>query len=172
MQRPTTLPSSTSRAGNSVVVPLRLSSWVIVPHLPAFSGRPGWVRSSAWIRLFSSIESTTACGRVHVQADDVLDLLGEGRVVGALEGADAVRLQPVRFPDPLHCAGRRQPSGRPRGRSNGSLPPAVPRTAAPAPSPPSPPTAAPCRVCASCHAASRRRPLSQTAAASATPPAG
>src|SRR3954453_24129981 len=24
-------------------------SWVIVPALPGFSGRPGWVRSSAWI---------------------------------------------------------------------------------------------------------------------------
>src|ERR1700735_1308009 len=27
---------------------------------PRFSGRPGWVRSSAWIWLFSSMETTTA----------------------------------------------------------------------------------------------------------------
>ena len=36
-------------------------SWVIVRHFPGLSGRPGCVRSSAWIWLFSSIETTTAC---------------------------------------------------------------------------------------------------------------
>ena len=30
------------------------------PSWPGFSGRPGWVRSSAWIWLFSSTDSTTA----------------------------------------------------------------------------------------------------------------
>jgi hypothetical protein len=30
-----------------VVVPLRLSSWVMVPARPRFMGRPGWVRSWA-----------------------------------------------------------------------------------------------------------------------------
>src|SRR5437763_8517594 len=36
---------------------------VVVGHgsaLPDLSGRPGWVRSSAWIWLFSSIDNTTA----------------------------------------------------------------------------------------------------------------
>ena len=33
---------------------------VMVPRFPGLSGRPGWVRSSAWIWLFSSIDSTTA----------------------------------------------------------------------------------------------------------------
>jgi hypothetical protein len=33
----------------------------MVPARPFFIGRPGWVRSSAWIWLFSSIDSTTAC---------------------------------------------------------------------------------------------------------------
>ena len=33
--------------------------------------------------------------RVDVEADNVLNLLGKGRVVGFLEGADAMRLQPV-----------------------------------------------------------------------------
>jgi hypothetical protein len=42
--------------------------------------------------------------RVHVEADDVLDLGGEVRVVGPLEGADAVRLQAVDLPDALHGA--------------------------------------------------------------------
>src|SRR5918993_1405585 len=32
----------------------------MVPARPRFMGRPGWVRSSAWIWLFSSIDSTTA----------------------------------------------------------------------------------------------------------------
>ncbi len=61
MLRPMTVPSSTFSAAKSVVVPCRLQSWVIVPARPFFIGRPGWVRSSAWIRLFSSTESTMAC---------------------------------------------------------------------------------------------------------------
>jgi hypothetical protein len=43
-------------------------------------------------------------GRVHVEADDVLDLLDELRIVGALERANAVRLQPMRLPQALHGA--------------------------------------------------------------------
>ncbi len=34
---------------------------VIVPQRPGLSGKPGWVRSSAWIWLFSSTHRTTAC---------------------------------------------------------------------------------------------------------------
>jgi hypothetical protein len=41
MQRPTTVPSSTFKAANSVVVPWRLPSCVMVPHLPSFNGSPG-----------------------------------------------------------------------------------------------------------------------------------
>jgi hypothetical protein len=40
----------------------RAVAFAAVGHRPAFSGlsgRPGWVRSSAWISLFSSIETTT-----------------------------------------------------------------------------------------------------------------
>ena len=32
-----------------------------VPQRPRFIGSPGWVRSSAWIWLFSSTDSTRAC---------------------------------------------------------------------------------------------------------------
>src|SRR3954447_20663747 len=32
----------------------------MVPQRPFFSGRPGWVRSSAWIWLFSSTANTSA----------------------------------------------------------------------------------------------------------------
>jgi hypothetical protein len=42
-----------SVAAISVVVQLRLWSWVIVVQRPFFSGKPGWVRSRAWIWLFS-----------------------------------------------------------------------------------------------------------------------
>lgn len=60
---------------------------------------------------------------VHVEAHDVLDLGGKGRVFRALECSDAVRLKPVGGPDPLdrtqghahdlgHC-----PSGPVRGFS-------------------------------------------------------
>ena len=37
-----------------------LVSWVMVPARPFFKGKPGCVRSSAWIWLFSSTESTSA----------------------------------------------------------------------------------------------------------------
>jgi len=41
--------------------------------------------------------------RIHVETDDVLDFLNESRIGGPLEGAQAMRLQPVSFPDRLHC---------------------------------------------------------------------
>jgi len=44
--------------------------------------------------------------RVHVEADDILDLLGEFGIAGALEGADAMRLQAMRFPQSLDGAQR------------------------------------------------------------------
>ena len=40
-------------------------------------------------------------GGMHIEADDVLDLLGEGGILGALEGAPAVGLQLVGPPDAL-----------------------------------------------------------------------
>src|SRR4051812_25246730 len=39
---------------------MALVAWVIVPARPFFIGRPGWVRSSAWICDFSSTERTMA----------------------------------------------------------------------------------------------------------------
>ena len=43
-------------------------------------------------------------GRGHIEADDVLELGRELRITRALEGAQAMRLQVVRRPDPLHRA--------------------------------------------------------------------
>ena len=67
-------------------------------------------------------------GRVHVEADDVLDLLGESRVVRALEGAHAMRLQMVPLPNALDGAQRDADRlWRRRARSNAS-PPRVARS--------------------------------------------
>src|SRR6516225_9614051 len=41
-------------------------------------------------------------GRIDVEADDVLELLGKPRVVRQLEGPDAVRHELVSLKDPLH----------------------------------------------------------------------
>jgi hypothetical protein len=59
-------------------------------------------------------------GRVHVEADDILDLLGAIWIVGALESADAIRLQAMRFPQALDAAKRYAGGPWPwRARSNG-----------------------------------------------------
>jgi len=42
-------------------------------------------------------------GRVEIEADDVLDLLGEVGIVGDLEGTNEMRLEPVLIPDALHA---------------------------------------------------------------------
>ena len=55
-----TVPSRMSGAANSVVVPFRLSSCVIVAGRPGFIGSPFCVRPSVWICVFSSIEKTAA----------------------------------------------------------------------------------------------------------------
>ena len=44
--------------------------------------------------------------RTHVEADDVGDLFAESRIIGALEGADAVGLEVMGLPDALHGAQR------------------------------------------------------------------
>ena len=64
--------------------------------------------------------------RVHVEADDVLDLLGEGRIVRALEAADAMRLEAMGIPDALDGAqgdpdGLRQGAAGPVGDLTGWL---------------------------------------------------
>jgi hypothetical protein len=43
-------------------------------------------------------------GRIHVETDDVFYLGGEGRIVGFLEGSDAVRLEAMGAPDALNGA--------------------------------------------------------------------
>src|SRR4051795_11650654 len=100
MHWPITVPSSTLSAANSVVVPLRLSSCVIVPARPFLSGSPGWVRSSAWIWLFSSTARTGPGDRGTARDQ----LLGETGVVGDLERLHQMRLEAMSGPDPLDAA--------------------------------------------------------------------
>src|SRR5215467_10491169 len=82
---------------------------------PGLIGNPGWVRSSAWIWLFSSIDSTTACAggstprvrpmagpRAGSEPNNISELVGKAGIARALEGAQPVRLQFVRLPDALH----------------------------------------------------------------------
>ena len=57
---PTTLPVATSSAAIRQAVPFRLQSCVRVRGCPAFIGSGLCVRDSAWIRRFSSTDSTTA----------------------------------------------------------------------------------------------------------------
>src|SRR5215468_2342022 len=56
--RPTTLPLCTSKAANSETVPCRTYSTVCRSGRAGCSGSAGWVRSRAWIAVFSSTQKT------------------------------------------------------------------------------------------------------------------
>src|SRR5260370_26032261 len=91
----------------------------MVWHRRGLSGSPGSVRSSAWIWLFSSIDSTTAWAggstpgsgrwagpRAGAEPDNVGQLGGKAGIARSLERAKPVRLKFVRPPDALHRAHR------------------------------------------------------------------
>jgi hypothetical protein len=60
----------------------------------------GWVRSSAWIWLFSSAHRTSArSGGVEIEPHHVAHLVDERRIGGELEGFCAVGLKPEGPPD-------------------------------------------------------------------------
>ena len=58
------------------------------------------------LALLVEREDQAVGGRIDIQPDDVAQLLGERRIVRALEGAQAMRLEVVLGPDPLHRAER------------------------------------------------------------------
>lgn len=67
-----------------------------------FKGSPGWVRSRAWIWLFSSAQKTRALsGGLRVEPDHVRQLLDELGIAADLERAGLMRLEPMRVPDPM-----------------------------------------------------------------------
>lgn len=43
-------------------------------------------------------------GGIHIEANDILDLGGEGGIMRTLERADPIGLQTMLLPDPLHGA--------------------------------------------------------------------
>ena len=71
-------------------------AFVIVGHGPAFARLERQPRLGAVERLDLALlinrQHHRVHRRIHVEPDDVLDLLGEIRVVGALEGAQPVWL--------------------------------------------------------------------------------
>jgi hypothetical protein len=77
----------------------------MVPALPGLIGSPGpGPIQGLNLALLIDREHQAVGRRLDVQADDGLELGGKLGIVRALEGPDAVRLQPVGTPDPLHRA--------------------------------------------------------------------
>ena len=89
-----------SEQGGGAVAPIVMRH---VPQRPRLSGRPGCVRSSAWIWLFSSTDIATAwAGDQH--RGRIAQLLGKLRIGGQLEMARRVWLRAMGAPDALHRA--------------------------------------------------------------------
>jgi hypothetical protein len=88
----------------------RAVALVVMRHGPALAGLERQTRLGAIERLdlgFLVDRQHHGMGRrMHIEADNVLDLFSEGGVGGALEGAYAVRLQAMLFPDALDRAQR------------------------------------------------------------------
>lgn len=84
----------------------RAVALVVVGHRPAAAGLQRQARLGAVERLDLALlvdrQHHRVPRRIEIQPDDILDLGGESGIGRLLEGADAVRLQPVCRPDPLH----------------------------------------------------------------------
>ena len=85
---------------------------IVVGHGPGLAGLERQTRLGAVERLDLAFlvdrEHDRMARRRQVEPDNVRELGDEVGIAAALEGADAVRLQPVRRPDPLHGP-QRQP---------------------------------------------------------------
>ncbi len=76
-----------------------------MPARPFFMGRPGWVRSRAWIwLLFVDAQDQSLVRRIEVEPDHVLHLGGKVPVARNFESLDQMRFQSVRLLYPLHTA--------------------------------------------------------------------
>ena len=88
----------------------RAIAFVIMRHRPALAGFERQPRLGAVegldLALFVDGDDHGVSRRVHVEADDVLDLLGELGIVGAFEAAQAMRLKAMRLPQTLDGAQR------------------------------------------------------------------
>src|SRR4051812_13415825 len=78
---------------------------VVMRHCPAFARLERQSRLGAVegldLALLVDRNDDSMGWRVHIEADNVLDLGGEGGIVGLLEGPDTMRLQPMGLPDAL-----------------------------------------------------------------------
>ncbi len=75
----------------------------------------GSVVQGSDLALLVEGEHDDVAWRIHGKADDVLDLLGEGRIVRALEAAHPMRLEAMGIPDALD-----RPQGDPDGLRQGA----------------------------------------------------
>ena len=79
---------------------------LVVRHRPAFTRLDRQTGLGAVerldLRFLVDREHHGMGWRMHVETDDIFHLLGESRVAGALEGAQAMRLQAVGAPDTLY----------------------------------------------------------------------
>jgi hypothetical protein len=84
----------------------RAVALVVMGHGPAFAGLERQTGLGAVERLDLGFlidrQHHGMRRRVQVETDDVLDLLGESRIGGALEGPQTVRLEAMRRPNALH----------------------------------------------------------------------
>ena len=84
----------------------RAVSFVVMSHRagPAGLHRQAGLRplQRLDLALFVDTEDQGLLGRIHVEPDDIGELLEEPRVGRQLERAQAVRLQPVRVPNPVN----------------------------------------------------------------------
>jgi hypothetical protein len=74
----------------------------MVAGRPGFIGNPGCALQGLDLALLIHRKDDRVGGRIDIEPDHVLQSLGELRVAGEFEGADAVQLQAVCIPDALH----------------------------------------------------------------------
>jgi hypothetical protein len=83
----------------------RAIAFVVMRHGSAFSGlqrQPGLCAvESLDLAFLVDRDDDGMSGRIHIEADNVFDLGGELGIVGPLEGAQAMRLEPMRLPNAL-----------------------------------------------------------------------
>jgi len=103
---------------------------IVMGHGGAFAGLQGQAGLGPVQRLdlalFVNREHHGMTGLLHIKAHHILNFLREGRIVGLLEGAQAVRLQAMDLPDALHTAqtdagGFGNSTSRPMGSIAGRL---------------------------------------------------
>jgi len=98
-------------------------AFVVMRECPATArlDRQAWLGAIKRLdlRFLVDRQHQTVRWRIDIKTDDVMELLGEGRIIGALECLNTMRLQIMLRPDPLHRAMGERRLPRPwRGRSN------------------------------------------------------